>query len=122
MKTQSLGVVLMSSLVGCTIAGQDYTEPKITVPATFVGAQANPLMEAASITWWRDLGDPLLNEIVDSGLKQNFDIRIALERIKAAESKASMLGLNSIKTCSKTFICVNNVGVIRSLFRIPDTV
>ncbi|MGA9408870.1 MAG: efflux transporter outer membrane subunit [Roseobacter sp.] len=95
MKTQPLGVVLMSSLVGCTIVGQDYTEPKITVPSTFVGAQANPLMEAASVTWWRDLGDPLLNEIVGNGLDQNFDIRIALERIKAAEAGLRRTGLNA---------------------------
>ncbi len=95
MKAQPLGVVLMSSVMGCTIAGQDYQEPKITVPPTFVGAQATPLMEAASITWWRDLGDPLLNEIVDIGLRQNFDIRIALERIKAAEAGIRRTGLNA---------------------------
>ncbi len=95
MKPFFKGIFLTAPLTACTIAGQDYIEPQITVPPTFVGAQASPLMTAASIAWWRDLGDPLLAEIVSAGMDRNFDIRIALERIKAAEAGTRRTGLNA---------------------------
>jgi multidrug efflux system outer membrane protein len=41
-------------------------------------AQAN---EVANTAWWEQFGDPVLNELVESALQENLDVRIAAARV-----------------------------------------
>jgi multidrug efflux system outer membrane protein len=53
------------------------------------------LQDASRTVWWTSFGDPLLNEIVEVGLKQNLDIQVAIERITAARAQLDRTGINS---------------------------
>ncbi len=95
MKNGSIATIMLLPIMGCTIAGQDYKEPQVVVPERFVNAPSDTLSQAATIAWWRMLRDPLLDEFVSVGLKQNLDIRSAVERISAAAAGARRTGINS---------------------------
>ncbi len=74
-------------LAGCAV-GPDYKGP----PALEIGsgwARTAPApTEAAQLsTWWRTLGDPTLNRLIEAALEQNLDVRQAEARI--AEARAA---------------------------------
>jgi multidrug efflux system outer membrane protein len=64
---------------GCTL-GPDYTRPNIDAPSAWRmdPAEAN---EVANTAWWEQFGDPVLNELVESALRENLDVRIAAARV-----------------------------------------
>jgi len=83
-------VVTLISLVaaGCTL-GPRYKRPEVAAPAAFRGA--DPSIDSASgsladLEWPALFNDPALTTIVTSALKQNFDVRIAAERVLQARA------------------------------------
>ncbi len=81
----ALAGVLASS---CTL-GPDYTRPVVTVPAAYRGAEAAPPAGAASLAdveWSELFADPALTQLVTTALEQNFDLRIAAERVLQARA------------------------------------
>ena len=85
------GIVLLVS--GCTIAGRDYTESEVTVPARYVGGPSSVLPDAAATHWWSALSDRTLNSLVEIGLAENIDIRAAMARMQAAQAAARGAGV-----------------------------
>jgi multidrug efflux system outer membrane protein len=88
MKRSYSVAVLALLLAGCAV-GPNYKKPKLAMPDQFRGAAA-PAAPAASIaeTKWFDLfGDPSLKQLVDTALQQNFDLRIAAERVEQARAQ-----------------------------------
>jgi multidrug efflux system outer membrane protein len=72
-------VLALGLASGCTV-GPDYVRPDIDAPATWrmPQAQAN---EVANTAWWEQFGDPVLNELIESALRENLDVRIAAARV-----------------------------------------
>lgn len=84
-------VSVMSSaialLTACAAVGPDYREP----PALNVGAGWTPpltrnLGEADLAHWWTELGDPVLDRLIDEALAQNLDLRQAAARVDEARA------------------------------------
>ena len=74
-------------LAGCTV-GPNYHRPQIAVPDQFRNAQ--PATEANSLadTKWFDLfQDDALKQLVTTALANNFDLRIAAERVLEARAQ-----------------------------------
>ncbi len=73
-------LVFILSLVGCAI-GPDYKRPAIDTPSTWRldERQANNL---ANTMWWEQFDDPVLNDLVTSALKENYDVKIAAARVE----------------------------------------
>src|SRR3546814_166952 len=76
----------LSSLTACMV-GPNYRAP----PAVDTGSGwSRPVGEASAPTdldrWWRALGDPELERLVDTALAQNLDIRQATARIDEARA------------------------------------
>ena len=94
-KSATASLVGLLVLTACDPVGPDYRQPIVEVPPRFVGGGSNALLTAASDAWWRQLRDPLLNELVDRGSRQNLDVRTAIERIRAAEAALGRTGLNA---------------------------
>jgi NodT family efflux transporter outer membrane factor (OMF) lipoprotein len=71
----------------CTL-GPNYKRPIVTVPETHRGAvTAAPSAESlADLQWFELFRDGQLTELVSTALKQNFDLRIAAERILQARA------------------------------------
>lgn len=75
----ALSLVLLL-LAGCTI-GQDYVRPAVDSPGGWrvdYGAAA----ETANTRWWELFGDPVLNGLIDTALRENKDVRIAAARVE----------------------------------------
>ncbi|QGZ56922.1 efflux transporter outer membrane subunit [Paraburkholderia acidiphila] len=69
-----------SCLVGCFSVGPDYSRPEVPVPATW--RVDLPAAEAVVNTaWWEQFDDPVLNDLIQSALAGNLDVRIAAARI-----------------------------------------
>jgi NodT family efflux transporter outer membrane factor (OMF) lipoprotein len=87
MKSSLLALSLVI-LTGCAM-GPNYQRPQIAVPNGFRAAPAVP-DAAASLadTKWQDLfPDPTLNQMVTTALANNFDLRIAAERVQEARAQ-----------------------------------
>ncbi len=77
--------VIAVFLAGCTV-GPRYQKPSVALPSQFRGADAGTVSIAD--TRWQDLfGDPVLQGLVETALKQNFDLQIAAERVQEARAQ-----------------------------------
>ena len=83
-----LVTLIALAAAGCT-AGAPYRRPEVPTPATFRGADTAVDPAAGSLAdleWSALFNDPALTTIVTSALKQNFDVRIAAERVLQARA------------------------------------
>lgn len=95
----SLSVLVLG---GCTM-GPNYQRPQVAVPAGFRGAQEAGGGTGASIadTRWQDLfPDQTLNQMVTTALTQNFDLRIAAERVEEARAQLGITRANQYPSVS----------------------
>lgn len=78
-------------LVGCKV-GPDYKPPQAKVPQSWMSSNLASnqnikvtLSESSEVAkWWTNFNDPVLTKLVESALKQNLDIKIAITRIRQA--------------------------------------
>jgi multidrug efflux system outer membrane protein len=81
-------------LVGCAV-GPKYHRPAVQTPTTFrdVAPDSQQQAQAASyadLPWWQVFQDPKLQELIRTGLKQNYDVQLATERINAARAQVTI--------------------------------
>ena len=107
----ALGVAALL-LSGCNV-GPKYKRPTIDTPTVYRGAEANGNtqtseaphdMNGAALPgqpggatstalslgdekWWEVFGDPQLQELIRTALKQNYDVRIAAERVLESQAQ-----------------------------------
>ena len=82
----SLLVVSLIALSGCAV-GPKYQRPNIPTPQ-FRGAAGQPTEQSlADTSLHQKFGDPVLNELVRTALRQNFDLRAAAERVQQARAQ-----------------------------------
>jgi multidrug efflux system outer membrane protein len=66
--------------------GPNYKRPQLPLPGEFRGAPASS--SSLADTKWQDLfPDPTLNQMVNTALEHNFDLRIALQRVEEARAQ-----------------------------------
>ncbi|MGH7028779.1 TolC family protein, partial [Brevundimonas sp.] len=82
-----LALVLALPLAAC-VAGPDYREPSVAVPAAFSQTSPEGQPDAA---WWRGFGDPLLDRLVAEARTDNLDVRQAALRIEEARHQARIV-------------------------------
>jgi outer membrane protein, multidrug efflux system len=72
---------------GCAL-GPRYQRPDVAVPETFRGAPATDARtdSLADLQWSALFDDPALTALVTTALQQNFDVRIAAERVQQARA------------------------------------
>jgi outer membrane protein, multidrug efflux system len=76
-------------LAGCAV-GPDYKRPTTTPPEVFRG-QTGP-EEAASLAdlpWWEAFRDPTLQELLQTALANNYDLRTAVASVEEARALAA---------------------------------
>ncbi|HET9701214.1 MAG TPA: RND transporter, partial [Burkholderiales bacterium] len=75
-----IAVGLAAALTGGCTLGPDYLRPTVDTPP----AWRVDYPEAAGVAdtrWWEQFGDPALNELIETALKENRDLRIAAARV-----------------------------------------
>jgi multidrug efflux system outer membrane protein len=71
--------------ISCTV-GPDYKRPPVELPATHRGATQPSATSLADVKWFELFNDDRLTQVVDTALKQNFELRIAAERVLQARA------------------------------------
>ena len=75
-------------LAGCTV-GPNYKRPTVAVPENFRAPEPLPAPQAASfanLKWFEIFKDEKLQDLIRSGLTQNYDLRDAVARVEAARA------------------------------------
>ena len=81
------------SLTGCQLMGLDYLRPKQALPETY--QEPAPSVSAAAAVsnqWWLVYQDPALNDLVESAVSNNADIKLAVARIEEADAYLREIG------------------------------
>ena len=80
MRRLLLSAFFLTSFYGCAV-GPDYERPEIDSPQGWRIEYA----EAANVVntaWWEQFNDPVLNDLINTALEQNRDVRIAAARVE----------------------------------------
>ena len=78
-------------LAGCAV-GPNYSRPAVPAPAQFRGDQGTVEAKSLADTKWFDLfHDDTLTRLVNTALKQNFDLQIAAERVLEARAQLGVI-------------------------------
>ena len=79
-------------LTACTV-GPDYARPDVNAPEQFRSATTDePVSNAstaqlASDAWWQGFNDPVLNDLVETGLQNNRDLQSTIARVSKARGQ-----------------------------------
>ena len=91
------GLCGLASLAGCLTVGPDYARPDYPLPDSLRGgereATAEPIDVEATfgdLPWFEAFGDPVLQDLVRTALIENYDVRIAAERVLLARARLTI--------------------------------
>lgn len=78
----------LAAVLGMTacLVGPNYHRPAVNLPTQFPGSPATQ-QSIADQKWFNLFHDPTLNQLVETALNQNFDVRIAAERVLEARAQ-----------------------------------
>ena len=79
------GIVVTALLGGCAI-GPDYKRPAVAEPETFRGQATAEAVSLADAPWWEIFRDPILKDLIQEALRNNYDVRIAAARVQEARA------------------------------------
>jgi multidrug efflux system outer membrane protein len=105
-------------LSGCAV-GPNYKKPAVPVPPEYRGVPADQAgkTDAASFgdqKWWDAFQDEALRDLIRTALTQNYDVRIAAERILQARAQLGITRADQLPSVEAGVSAVNE--------RIPKTV
>ncbi|MCP5469608.1 MAG: efflux transporter outer membrane subunit [Chlamydiales bacterium] len=79
-------VILLLFCAGC----RPCLQPDISMEKEFISEDLVQKMEGGKVDlaqWWAQFDDPLLTELIEKGLEQNYDLRLAREKICQARAE-----------------------------------
>lgn len=99
----AVAALLTAAAVAACAAGPNYRTPRIALPEHYgAAAEAGPAGAAAAAeaatpvelaAWWRALGDPELDALIERAVSGNPDLMVALDRVQAARTfEAAVIG------------------------------
>jgi len=80
MRCAHCAVALLLLAGACTVVGPDYERPQTDMPAAW-RVDYPQAAELANARWWEQFGDPVLNDLIDTALRENRDLRAAAARV-----------------------------------------
>jgi len=74
--------ILMTQLLlaGCAI-GPNYQRPEIESPPVWQ-VDMQQAQETANTAWWEQFNDPVMNDLIETALRENYDLRVATARVE----------------------------------------
>jgi len=89
-------------MTGCTI-GPNYKSPSIDVPEAYRGliqeeVAVKQLASLGNQKWWEVFQDSKLQELINTALQQNFDVRIAADHIFEAQQQLNITNSYQLPT------------------------
>ncbi|MFT5233571.1 MAG: multidrug efflux system outer membrane protein [Candidatus Krumholzibacteriia bacterium] len=83
-----LPLALLVFVGGCTM-GPDYVRPPTFEPAAFRSAAADTAI--VNLPWWEMFEDPVLQDLIDTALAGNRDLRTSMARISEARARLGIV-------------------------------
>ncbi len=80
MRRMLIAAAVVICVAGCMV-GPDYQRPQVDIPRTWRIEDKNTT-HVTNASWWEQFDDPVLNELVESALQENKDVKIAAARIE----------------------------------------
>jgi multidrug efflux system outer membrane protein len=80
MRKKTIVVALAAVLAGCWKVGPDYVKPPIHTPKQWRFADQEA-RDTTNLEWWKQLGDPELNRLVDQAILGNLDLKVAVATV-----------------------------------------
>src|SRR3984957_13198583 len=102
MRLSFTAIPLVIVLTGCAV-GPNYERPNISAPPTFRAPEPLPPDQAASLAdlkWFEVFKDPELQNLVRTGLAQNYDLRDAVTRVEQARANFGITRSNQFPNLS----------------------
>jgi outer membrane protein, multidrug efflux system len=78
---KTLLIALSALLAGGCMVGPDYLRPQVTAPSAWRLSDQDA-KDLANTAWWEQVGDPVLNDLVNIALRENKDLQIAAARVE----------------------------------------
>lgn len=112
--SQLIIVFLVIVFISCR-TGKNYQRPSVLLPSSFEPsgiANTTDTMSIADIPWRDYFSDPVLKQLIDSGIVRNYDLQYALRNISIAQSQ--------VKQANWLWIPQLNAGVSGYVYRNSD--
>jgi outer membrane protein, multidrug efflux system len=87
-KTLSL-ILLVAGLSGCAV-GPKYKRPALHPPDQYYTDPAPQPNSIADLAWWELFKDPILQQLIQEALKNNYDVATAAARVEEARANAGI--------------------------------
>ncbi|NTW60751.1 MAG: TolC family protein, partial [Nitrospirae bacterium] len=78
---RSIVIVMTILLLGGCAIGPDYRKPETASPPAWL-VNMQQAKDTANTAWWEQFNDPALNDLIDTALRENYDLRIATARVE----------------------------------------
>src|SRR5450432_225013 len=80
-------IIFLLAVISCR-TGKNYQRPTVLLPERFnTDSSSHDTSSIADISWQNYFSDPILRQLIDSGLVRNFDLQFALRNISIAQSQ-----------------------------------
>jgi multidrug efflux system outer membrane protein len=80
-------IIFLLTVISCR-TGKNYQRPTVLLPERFnTDSSSQDTISIADISWQNYFSDPILRQLIDSGLVRNFDLQFALRNISIAQSQ-----------------------------------
>lgn len=80
-------VLLATSMLGGCVVGPDYVRPDLAIIRNWSGSSGKKVLKPTELAgWWKGLGDPLLNDLVEEAVKGNLDVATAKANLRLARA------------------------------------
>ena len=108
---KSAAISLLALLLSSCAVGPNYKRPAVQTPAQFRGADAPADSKSLADVKWFDLfEDDVLKQLGVTALKDNFDLRIAAERVLQARAQLGVTRSDQFPSLDATASFVTNRG------------
>lgn len=81
-----LTLILAVASVSC-VSKLAYTEPEVQLPEKFQYTATADTASVANLEWKEFFNDPILRDLIEKGIKNNYDLQIALKQVAASQEK-----------------------------------
>ncbi|MGR8979686.1 MAG: efflux transporter outer membrane subunit [Gammaproteobacteria bacterium] len=73
--------MLCCLISGCFMVGPDYQKPSVEMPENWRFAESDA-RDTSNLKWWEQFGDPMLNRLMEQGMRRNLDLKIAVANVE----------------------------------------
>ena len=83
MARRAAAAIAMATIVSSCVQGPDYARPAVDAPTDFRFEPAS-VAETANTEWWKQFGDPVLDQLIATALANNLNVKVAAANVEQA--------------------------------------